>query len=185
VDATGNPILMQLNFSNVDLTGGNGANTNLYPVQPGDYIEIQRCGLVHLITSVTSTGATSSTVTLASPVPQAITTATTVFRIIRAPRVVGEEPLDMPNNIAIDLNTNGTYSNPLPGGSGGIDILFSPSGAVLSNTGSDRLILWVRDITLPNVTDGAPTLIVTYLRSGLIASYQVNPNGANPYSFVP
>jgi prepilin-type N-terminal cleavage/methylation domain-containing protein len=175
----------------VDLTGGS-TNPGLYPVQAGDYIEFLRSGLVHQITNVSP-----PTITLFSTLPQQITTATDQFRIIRAPRVLGEEPQEMPTNIAIDLNQtlSGQFAVPMPpvnGNNNAIDILFGPTGAVLTNTGSDRIILWVRDVTQNTAFDGNPTLIVVYLRSGLIAAYPVNTNPGQtsnglpyPYFFVP
>jgi prepilin-type N-terminal cleavage/methylation domain-containing protein len=180
--------LNTLNFAGVDLSGG-VADPTLWPVQAGDYIEIQGGGLMHLITAVTATS-----VTLASPLPQAITTPTSKYRVERASRLMGEEPLVMPDSVAIDLATNSTFGNPLPPlTNGAVEIMFSPKGEVLGNTGASRIILWVHDTTLSDAFQGSPSLIVVYPRSGQIAAYEVNTNNTfttgnglpYPYAFVP
>jgi type II secretory pathway pseudopilin PulG len=191
--SNGQPQLNALQFT-VDLTGGQPNDSTLWPVQPGDYVEVMGSGLMHIISQPSRTlpsgGVVPPYVYMDSPLPQAITTATTQYRIVRAARVLGDEPMEMPSNVAINLNTNGQYGNPVPPGpNGAVDILFSPKGEVLSNTGNPRIILWVHDTTLGSPALGSPTLIVVYPRSGQIAAYDVNtdPNyaGGNPYAFVP
>jgi prepilin-type N-terminal cleavage/methylation domain-containing protein len=182
---------LHLVFTGVDLSGGSSAQPmNTWPVQAGDYIEIQGCGLMHQIASVDST----TTMTLVSPLPQAISTPTAKYRIERASRLVGEEALEMPVNVAVDLSLNTKYGNPLPPATNNaVDILFSPKGEVLGNTGASRVILWVRDVTLSDEFQGSPSLIVVYPRSGQIAAFEVNTNngftGTNglqyPYALVP
>jgi prepilin-type N-terminal cleavage/methylation domain-containing protein len=177
-----------------DLSGGQGANQALWPVQVGDYLEVQGTGLMHQITAVTA-----NSVTLASPLPYDILTATAQYRIERAVRVLGEDPLEMPANVAIDLTTNtnpgnkyGTSLQPGPQPPGPVDILFSPKGELLGNAGATPLVLWVHDTTLSDEFQGSPSLIVIYPRSGKIAAVEVNPNstyttGNNlnyPYAFV-
>jgi prepilin-type N-terminal cleavage/methylation domain-containing protein len=181
-DANGNP---RLNFTGVDFTGG-ATDPTLFLVQVNDYIYVQG-GTGHRIINVTS-----NTLSLSTPLSQPVTTATADYRIKRAPRITGDEPLVMPENIAVDVGTNLKYGSLLPPGPGNaVDILFSPFGEVLGNTGSDRLILWVRDVTLSDgqnpELNGSPTLIVIAPRSGSIAAYPVNgdPNyPGGPYVFV-
>ena len=180
-----------------DLSGG-FANSSLWPVQPGDYLLIQSSGLVHQITANNG----SNTLTLASALTYGVN-ATPNYRILRAPRVSGEEKLSLPQNIAINVATNATYAaapfgNALATNSdGNIDILFAPSGNVIGDqAGTDKIILWVCDTSLANTPwDGEPTLITVYTRSGLVAPVPVDPDGINyngttnttstPYSFTP
>ncbi len=180
-----------------DLSGG-FANSALWPVQLGDYLLIMGSGLVHQITALPS----ANTVTLASALPFAVN-ATANYRILRSPRVSGEEKLSLPLNIGINVATNSTYAgapfgNALAGNAdGNIDILFAPSGNVIGDqAGTDKIILWVCDTSLANAPwDGDPTLITVYTRSGLVAPVPVDPDGINyngttnttstPYTFTP
>jgi prepilin-type N-terminal cleavage/methylation domain-containing protein len=182
-----------------DLSGGFGTSSALWPVQPGDYLLILSSGLVHQITAVSPS---TNTVTLASAIPFAVN-ATANYRILRSPRVSGEEKLSLPLNIGIRVDTNATYANAQYGNNltansdGNIDILFSPSGNVIGDqAGTDKVILWVCDTSLANTPwDGEPTLITVYTRSGLVAPVPVDPDGINyngttnktstPYSFTP
>ena len=179
-----------------DLSGGFAANSALWPVQPGDYLLILSTGLVHQITATNG----SNTLTLASPLTYGVN-ATANYRILRAPRVSGEEKLALPQNIGINVATNATYAaapfgNALATNSdGNIDILFAPSGNVIGDqAGTDKIILWVCDTSLANPPwDGEPTLITVYTRTGLVAPVPVDPDGVNypgnplstPYSFTP
>jgi hypothetical protein len=184
----GQPTPNQLYFTGVDLSGGN-SNAFLYPVQVGDYVEVQGGGPMHLITAVTPNSVTLS----GSGLPQPITTATANYRIERAARVLGEEPQEMPANIAVDLSTNTQFNSPLAANAdGSVDVLFSPKGEVLGNIGAPQIIFWVHDTTQTDAFQGAPSLIAVFPRSGKIAAYEVNPDstftGSNglayPYAFV-
>lgn|GEM_PF-1967395 len=195
--------------SSVDFFGGTGpGNSALWPVQIGDSLEIFGGGFPHLITGVLpsmSNPLVSDTLTLAStPSPF---TPTGQYRIIRAPRVLpGELTLQMPKDVAIDTKTNTTYINPLPSSvnaAGAFDILFTPSGSVLSlGVTVDKINLWVRDVTQDLAAPADQTLITVYVRSGFIAAHPVDvtpdplanplfkldPYGSkyflNPYSFT-
>ncbi len=170
----------------------NGANFNDGSVQPKDYLEIHGTGLVHYIS-----GVAGNVLTLQIPLQSAITTPTASFRIIRQPRVVGDETFDLPRTIVVDGNTNGTYATQagtssfiesLPvDASGNVDIMFSPTGVVMpGKTSKARIYLWVRSTEYTSAFDGEPTLIVVYLNSGLVASYAVNVgNASNPYDLAP
>jgi prepilin-type N-terminal cleavage/methylation domain-containing protein len=168
-----------------DFSGGFGLPpSNLWPVQAGDYLEVNG-GLPHQITGLPDT----LTLTLASPLPAAIPQANPVmnYRIIRAPRVQGEDQLQMPADIIIDLGTNAAYNNPLPKDplTNTIDILFSPSGAVIGRgTSTDSIYLWVRDSTLPLFL-GDNTLVAVQVRTGATFAYPVNnAAGGDPYAFA-
>ncbi len=125
-------------------------------------------------------------------------TPTTTWRIRRAPRPAGDEQMDMPQDIGVDLSTNATYAafsgGALPANAkagGAIDIVFSPSGEIVGPLATGEAIyLWVRDTTLPAPPapasfQGDSTVVVIYTRSGAIAAHPVDstPNG-DPYRFT-
>ena len=64
-----------------------------------------------------------------SPIPYLVE-ATRTYRIIRARAFLGDEPLQMPENVAIDLKTNSDFGNPVPPGPTPqvMDVLFAPLG---------------------------------------------------------
>ena len=66
-----------------------------------------------------------------------------------------------------------------------INILFSPSGELLSPQFSSigKVVLWVRDVTKPpgNTSD---TLIAVDMRTGLIAAQAVNVSGGDPFQYT-
>jgi hypothetical protein len=113
------------------------------------------------------------------------------FRIIRSPRIAGDEQLILPTGIVIDLNTNNTYGNTLPitldanGNPTSLDLLFGPSGTVVTpGVATDFLGLWVRDLNGNNEFQLGPTIIAVWARSGLIAANPPSDAGADPYLFV-
>jgi prepilin-type N-terminal cleavage/methylation domain-containing protein len=167
---------------------------SLSSVQPGDYLEVLGSGTAHQISAV---NAATNTITLSSTLPFSglsttgaptwISTPTSAYRIIRQPRVSGEEKLMLPANTGVDLS--GTLSQFSGSTSSQLDILFTPSGNVIgAQAGQSQVILWVYDTTLSQKTanGGEPTLIVINVRSGMIAAVPVNPSGgfATPYSFA-
>jgi hypothetical protein len=139
---------------------------------------------------------------------------TTDYRIIRAPRpMVGEANLQMPKDVAIDLDpsTYGSsflppYTNvPAPGGVAGreIDIIFGPKGQLVGDTAAStgKLVLRIRNVDHSpdgqttigsnsyNVYQrGDQTLLTIYTRTGLIAAHPVNhsdlSNLSSAYDFV-
>lgn len=186
-------------FQGVDLSGGQGqgSNQSLWPVQAGDYFEVQGGGLMHVISSVGfNVQSNSWFVVLGSAVPNDIATPTSNYRIERAPRLLGDEPMSLPNNIAIDLTTNGKQYGPggtsSPPPAGPTDILFSPKGELLSTSSGVPLVLWVHDITQSDEFQASPSLVAIFPRSGKIASYDINPDSSTtgpnglpyPYAFV-
>jgi prepilin-type N-terminal cleavage/methylation domain-containing protein len=193
----------QVSFTGIDFFGGFGiADPTLWAVQPGDYLEIKGGSLVHKITAVNS----ATVLTLASAPAQTVTAATYQpwqYRIIRAPRVLGEDTLRLPQDVAIDLGVdqNPDPTQPTAGESyiprsAPVDILFGPSGQVVgSAAGYDKIILWVRDYSLAqppvsNTTspvwslEGDHSLITLYTRSGLVAAYPPDVNGPTYYTFT-
>lgn len=183
------PADRRVTFTNVDFLGGLGANDGL--VQPGDYLEINGGGSVHLITSVVSTSAASSTVLVINdqiPTPN----ATTNWRIIRAPRPVsGEEPLDLSGDVIIDLalSRNVPIRTVPPSSGTGTplvyrEILFAPSGSVVGHgtQGNDKILLYVRDSSRKTVTDGEPVLVGIQIGTGFIGGYPVDVSSGDYYT---
>jgi type II secretory pathway pseudopilin PulG len=190
----------------IDFTGGFTV-PNLYPVQPGDYIEIGGGGMVHRIDPFAPIAA--NRLTLLTPFTNSVA-GTTQYRIMRRPRLsIGEAPMLLPQDVIIDTTPNNPINpldpkktkNPLPApnADGSIDILFAPSGALLNFAGSTTsfVSLWVRDVTaeiLPPLppTDppefgGYPNVVAIQKRTGFIAIHPVDltpPPAGNPYSFV-
>ncbi len=147
-------------------------------VQAGDFLQVHRTGLMHQIMSVNS----PQQCTLKSPIVNNIGSSTP-YRIVRKPRPSGEEILEMPYLVGIDMKTNVTNNKaPQPSGNS-IDIMFSPSGTV-SNRSEEKLYFWVREMASADPLKGEPTLIVVYTRTGLVASYAVDVANSNPYVFV-
>ena len=121
-----------------------------------------------------------------------------LYRIISQPRPLGDDPMQMTQDVFIDLKPRGIsaggiagkYDLPVPTGTQPLDIIFAPDGRVMPTVVNnlaayDKIILWVRD---SNVADGLgdPTLIVVYPRTGLIAAHPVDVAYINssPYTFT-
>jgi prepilin-type N-terminal cleavage/methylation domain-containing protein len=179
-------------FAGVDLLNGDTTNDPKYwSVQPGDYLEVMGTGLMHYITIVTT-----NTVQIKPPLPYPVA-GTANYRIARSPRAVGDETLKMPDGTVIDLLTNAPpplgFNNPLPpsdpnSGTGFVDILFGPSGAVISRgVATANIHLWVRAPDPNNPTDvyrGDPTIISVYVRTGLVDAYPPASPPGDPYRLV-
>ncbi|MCI0456978.1 MAG: type II secretion system GspH family protein [Gemmataceae bacterium] len=164
-----------------DFTGGQGADATLWPVQVGDYIEINGGGLPRRINAVTAT-----TLTVDSPFVIDVP-LTGNYRIVRRPRTAGDEPQLLPEGVIIDLATDKLGTLPRDPLTGTIDILFAPSGAVIGRgSGADSIYLWVRDETLP-LYEGDNTIVVIHTRSGALAAHpvdQAGKSGGDPYSLT-
>jgi prepilin-type N-terminal cleavage/methylation domain-containing protein len=178
----------------VDFTGGQ-ANAVDWPVQIGDFLEINGGGLLYQITSV-NPSANPLTNTLTVSRQAIVGQATSVWRIIRQPRrVQGEDSLTLNGNAVIDLNVSKYVplrTVPIPGSNPAAvqnyyEILFAPNGGVVgrgTNT-SNAIILWVRDSTQQLPTDNEPVLISIQVRTGFIGTYQVDTTpGGDPLSFT-
>lgn len=119
------------------------------------------------------------------------------FRIVRQPRaMVGEQPLQLPRDVVIDLANNFGYPalttdaghTVLPGNS--LDILFNQRGQLMgANSMGGKIILRMRNGDRAS-NDGDQLLITIYSRTGYIATHPVNvdpPFGSplhDPYRFV-
>jgi prepilin-type N-terminal cleavage/methylation domain-containing protein len=179
--------------SNVDFFGGYGPTPQDYSVWivqkptsisvPIDYLEITNGGPVYGIISISSSNPMNpnlgDTLTLSRAVGSSGSSQTfSSYRIFRAPRIIpGEPALQLPDGTAIDITTNTTYSNSLPvnPATGNIDILFGPSGDVIGQgPTSNKIALWVRDMTQDVLTPGEQTLVTVYVRTGLIAAHPVD-----------
>lgn len=197
-DFTGGTIRTGSNPKEVIIGGGidvirGDPDPNNWLVQYGDYLEIQGLGLAHRISYPTATvpfpikfdPVKSETVlTLDSDVPYPIT-GTTHYRIMRRPRVVGEEALKLPDYVAIDLKTNVDYGYGLPTNSdGSVDVLFSPSGKVITpGVATDFMPFWVRDINQTSPFEGNPAIIAVHVRSGLVVGH-APADPSDPYAKV-
>jgi prepilin-type N-terminal cleavage/methylation domain-containing protein len=160
---------------------GNGGNQ---PVQPGDYLDL--AGQIFLVQSIT--GPRTLTVTSSFSLPANFTT--TQYRFIRQPRPIGDDPLQMAENIIIDCQTRNVYNNTYdlqPYISlGPVDIMFAPDGRVIGQLASlDKIILWVRDVTLTD-GQGDPALVCLYPRTGQVADCPVDLTNltTTPYTFT-
>ncbi len=176
-------------FANVDFALGGGAAyiaSNQGLVQPGDYLEV-RDGGVYLIAAVVPPAASQPANTLklsgtAYDIALTITTPTTNYRILRQPRLLEGEPvLQMPGNFAVDNNAG--FGNIQAGPSGNIEILFSPSGAVVgTNAGNGKILMMVYDTTQTYDANKAG-IVAVQSRTGFIGAYTVAP-GADPFLFA-
>lgn len=182
-------------LTTVQITGGinvtDPAGTAFYQVQPGDALEVQGLGLPHRIAGVAFVGGYSE-LTLASPLayqlpPTNVPPGTPNYRIMRAPRLSGEETTKLPDSVAIDIKTNADFGNPLPmNGDGSIDILFAPSGKIVTpGVTTDFMALWVRDISYTDPFQGNPWILAVHVRTGLVAGHGPGaPPPGDPYSKV-
>lgn len=172
-------------------------------VEVNDYLEVMGNGLMHRIIGINVTPAAITVLTLNSPMLYPLA-ATTQYRIVRLPRVTGDDVTTLPGNdpqnsqllslqsVVIDLSTNVNFNNTLPSlnADGSLDILFSPSGAVISQgVTTDTINLWVREYAdvkanpIPVAGNGQQTILGVYVRSGLCAAHPPAP-GANPYQYL-
>jgi prepilin-type N-terminal cleavage/methylation domain-containing protein len=169
-----NPTLV--NFQS-DISDGLGPDTTIWPVQVGDYIQIQSGPNPRRIVQINSNNQVVTASANAGP-----STFTTDFKVFRGPRAVpGEEIILLPDDIIIDAGR----SVITPDNNGQFNILFAPAGTVVGNAAQNgKIILWVRDVNTDPTTAREQSLIVVYTRPGSIASYAVDVGSADPYSFT-
>ncbi len=135
----------------------------------------------------------------ATPPPYTPAPGIATYRILRAPRVIGSETLPLPGGVFIDLQTNTTYSNALPivylyppqppvnppPNGAYVDVLFSPSGAVMTpGVTGGTMNLWVRqpDTNSPgNAFAGNPTIIAVFAQTGFVGAFPPSASAASPY----
>ena len=167
---------------------------NQYLVQPGDYLEV-RDGGVYQIGAVT--GQTSIQLATAYGSTLNISTPTTNYRILRQPRIlIGEAPLQLPNNFAVDTTLIPRQSSPATrqfiGPTSGqhnalcnFEILFSPSGAVVgTNAGNGKVLISVYDTAMNHFDSiNRAGIVGVQARTGFIGAYSVAP-GLDPFAFV-
>jgi prepilin-type N-terminal cleavage/methylation domain-containing protein len=117
------------------------------------------------------------------------------YLVVREPQLIaGEREIKLPEKVGIALalcSTDGQTPTGLPAtgvdaaGQTYYDIVFSPGGGLTSpRWGTDKIILWVRDFGVADLTKGYPTLIVIYVRTGMVAAHPVDTGSANNYSFA-
>jgi hypothetical protein len=200
--APGQPTYYYVEFSSVansgatvDFTGGFQQDSSLWPVQPGDYLEVNGSGKVHRIASIALGDAVNGVNYNVNPTtgnvlglvlvsqPDLPTGTGWQYRVIRRSRVVGEDALRLPQGVVIDLSQTGAdgYS-PAAVPPQGFDILFGSKGQVIGSAAAyDKIVLWVRE-KAGTATDNDPNLIVINTRSGSIAAYRVDTTGGDYYS---
>jgi prepilin-type N-terminal cleavage/methylation domain-containing protein len=172
-------------------------------VAAGDRLELLGNGLMYTITSSQFTAPNSTLLTLDAQLVYSVSSPVLAtgqnrypnsYRILRAPRITGDELLQLPDGVVIDLQTNANYSPAFGGNLPAVnpdkisyDILFAPSGAVISpGVTSDTINLWVREqsSSVANTADGNQTIIAIYARSGLTAAHPPASTGPDPYRFI-
>jgi prepilin-type N-terminal cleavage/methylation domain-containing protein len=182
-------------FSGVDVTGGQDPNQPaLWPIQPGDYFQIQD-GSSYQIQTVNGPNAPPGTP------PNSIQTVyniaeqpspTTNYLITRSPRqTAGEETLLLPQDVVIDPKLSvPNIPSPVPPAPY-YDIVFTPSGALTGTlgNGNGKIILWLRDLTKdyplppnPQNDTGDQPLLVIFSRTGRIGAVPFN---TDPTLFPP
>jgi prepilin-type N-terminal cleavage/methylation domain-containing protein len=184
-----------------DTTGTDTSNNLYWPVQAGDFLEINSLGPVYRIASVTSAKATPTSNQITTAFTNISNTAGTYpYRIMRAPRALsGEPPLQLPQDVVIDVNGDATasliLSGSTPTGINSYDVLFASSGAVTGvyfNSGSGntrqgflgKVILWMKDVT-QDAGVGQQVLVTIYTRTGLISVHPVDTaNPSNVFDFT-
>jgi hypothetical protein len=192
-----------------DFYGGLGPSQTVaeqYPVQPGDYLEInggllarieellpsgQKCNQLRLSRDLRPTGTATGV---------AITTRN--HRIIRQPRrLAGENSVKLPQDVVIEvppptgqpplytsqkLPMRTVSVNGVPAATF-YEIVFAPSGGVVGKgtTSNDIIMLWVHDTTRDSPLEGEPLLVTVQIRTGMIATQPVDVgNPLNPYRFA-
>src|SRR5262245_62844797 len=123
--------LSTVKIAGIDLLGGYPLDPTAWTIMPGDSLEVLDTGEVHRITTDPLKQAAAalpngssvyydpianvSTLILDTPLPYEVEKVPTrQYRILRAPRLTGEEPVPLPEGVAIDLNTNLVFGNPIP-----------------------------------------------------------------------
>lgn len=181
-------------------------------VAVGDTLSIPTFGTIHRVTalqntqvSVGTTGANIPAVEVfaadlnkipdlgaaasaAATTPPTPTFATSTFGFLRQARpVFGEEPLVVPEGIAIDL-----VNSQIQPVTGNYDVVFSPNGEVQNSASTGRIVLWVRnpeasanpraggDVRANYLQAGEMSLVTVYSRTGAVAVHPVLLPPPNP-----
>ena len=180
---TGNPTsppnlnVVTFQTGTVDFVGGGDPSNPLtWTVQPNDYFLVTGVPTPHRILSV---AASPPSLTLQSPAPL---TSGTAYNIVRAPRPIPSEDLiTLPAGFVIDkAGCNNTL--PTPDGQDG-DLVFAPSGGVVSQGAQgNKIFLWVCAALPAANTAGSPLIVTVQVRTGAVGSYPVLPG--NPYFYA-
>jgi prepilin-type N-terminal cleavage/methylation domain-containing protein len=230
-------------IKNIDVTEGFGL-PELYAVQAGDYLEIGDSGLMHQVLAFGGQNGPPQplppTPWLLPPSPSYLPSVsiyggplgsasflklntkvsfkidgTTTYRAHRMPRLLaGEEPIEFPNQIVVDLqfNTdnavipNPANQNPLlplikignsttPGAPNPntwlyLDVVFSPRGELITTTSTTTINFFVRNLDTPYPYGGEPTVISVTTKTGIIGAFPPVPSvvpapaAANPFALV-
>ena len=120
-------------------------------------------------------------------------TSASLCRIVRSARpAVGINPVALPADVAVDALYTTPLVSPIPpstirsiipidAATGFADVLFDPSGKVLSTAGANgKVILYVYD---PTKVAPEEALVGVFTRTGSIVAQPVAP-GADPYAFI-
>ncbi|MSQ93101.1 MAG: prepilin-type N-terminal cleavage/methylation domain-containing protein [Gemmataceae bacterium] len=172
----------------------NPAETLLWAVQPGDFLEVLGTGMMHQIVGLVDPW----TFVITPPLPSAILpnpitgVGTPNYRIVRAPRPVGDEKLSLPSDTIVDFVTNYAFGNPLPlmdvAGVGYLDVVFGPSGAVITRgVATPNVHLWVRSPDAGGPTNfykGDPTIVSIFTRTGFVGAYSPDQPPLSPYMAI-
>lgn len=168
-------------------------------IDPGDYLEVNGTGQPHLIVAVGPSDPMQPTVIdkvqLADPgLPNALTSPVEEYRVMRAYRVSGDEPVRMPDEVVVDCDMFAKYAAlndkfdpifPKIVYAGAVpqyfDIMFSPRGAGINAPGS-KTILWVR-VEKDTEFDHNPTLVVVSNLTGNVSAFDPVA-AANPFGNV-
>jgi prepilin-type N-terminal cleavage/methylation domain-containing protein len=181
-----------VDFTGVDFTGGFGRDTTeLWPVQPGDYLELQGGGVVHRIDRISSGNRLQLARTSPGPAIRLPIPATSEYRIIRAPRPMPGMPLLLlPKGVVIDLAMPyAPYGPQQPP----VDVLFTPAGPLAGRgTVADKVVLWLREDSRAPGGVVPQVLVTVYAATGFIVAHPVDvtPDPADqrrylhPYRFI-
>ncbi len=120
--------------SGVDLSGGLGTDSTLWPVQRGDFIQIS----TDPFNQIAGVDPATSTITLAnSYLGTSGTTLTDQYRIARSARPApGEDTILLPDGVIVDMGTNRSIIT--ADQRGYFDILFAPSGGIQGGVGGPQ-----------------------------------------------
>lgn len=164
-------------FSNdVNLVGAGAASglVDDYTVQPGDWLQIAGPTNFQIAAITSPTTATLYRTFTALPLPVR-------YKIIRHARpIAGEEPVLLPQNVAVNIGMSSSVPSRTIAGSANTlyEIIFDPAGGVINQPSGTPIVLWVNDQTVDNPAEANTTrLIAIYPRTGLIATHPIGPAG--------
>lgn len=180
-----------------DFTGGFSA-TAQYPIQSGDYLEVGN--QIAFISGVAGPKQLNCSWMAGDNVGMWTFSGRSDWRIVRQPTtMLGSDILALPNGVCIDTATScfappaAQYKSVLPVNGTTIDVLFAPSGSVITPGVTQDVRFWLRDSTLPtgNTFAGEQFIVSVGTRTGLISVQPVdvrmdstNTFYKSPYTFL-